>query len=321
MTHRPTVAVVGCGRIGRVHAANLQGKVRLVFASRRRESAREFVRRFGGEAVRGVEAVLARNDVTGLVLATPLANHAEQTVAALSAGKQVLVEKPLAAHPTELDAIAAALEGRPPGALMVAENYLYKPLLREARRWRAAVGPIRRVRLAKLTRQRTSDWRATYGALLEGGVHFAALLGGLVEEAPAEVEASFPGAASPERRSRVRVRYPSGASAEIRYGWDSPSLPGGVMQHSRIEGREGRLVFESNGLYSLLISRRSGRWGRFRLGPFEDLMGFRTMTRDFLRMLEDPAHRPVSDFRRARRDLELVFAAYRSAGLDASGRA
>ncbi len=316
---RPTVAVVGCGRIGRVHAANLKGRARLVFASRRARSAREFARRFGGEAAADLGAVLARDDVTGVVLATPPEDHAEQARAALAAGKRVLVEKPLVAHPAELAVIANALRGRPPGALMVAENYLYKPLLREASRWRRAIGEVRRVRLSKRTRQRTPDWRGGYGALLEGGIHFVALLGGVLDETPDRVEASFPGGASPERRSEVSVRYPSGASAEIRYGWDTPSLPGGVLQHSRIEGRDGRLVFESNGLYSLLWSRTSGRWARFRMGPLEDLMGFRAMTADFLRMLSDPDHRPHSDFARARRDLELVFTAYRSAGLDPRG--
>lgn len=316
----PTVAVIGCGRIGRVHAANLKGRARLVFASRRPRSAREFAGRFGGEAMPHLDAVLARDDVSGVVLATPLADHAAQTVAALAAGKQVLVEKPLVADPAELDQVAGALEGHPPGALMVAENYLYKPLLRRPEQWRGAIGDLRRVRLAKLTRQRAPDWRRRYGALLEGGIHFVALLGGLIEEAPDRVEARFPGAAGPERRGEVRIRYRSGATGEIRYGWDQPSLPGGILQHSRIEGRDGRLVFESNGLYSVFASRVSGRWARFRIGPFEDLMGFRAMTRDFLRMLSDPGHRPRSDFSRARRDLELVFAAYRSAGLDPRGR-
>ncbi len=310
----PTIAVVGCGGIGRVHAANLRGRARLLFASRRESSAREFAARFGGETVADLEATLAREDVAGIVLATPLDAHADQTVAALEAGKTVLVEKPLVAAAPELDRIARALEGRPPGALMVAENYLYKPLLRRLRAWTREIGPVRRIRLTKLTRQETPDWRSRHGALLEGGIHFVALLGALLDEVPESVEAVFSPGTDPERRAEVTARYPSGAVGEIRYGWDARSLPGGVLQHSRIEGERGRVVFESNGLYAALATRSRGPFVHARMGPLADLMGFRAMTGDFLRAVGDPAHRPISDFGRARRDLELVFAAYRHAG-------
>ena len=104
---------------------------------------------------------------------------------------------------------------------MVAENYLYKPSLRAVRQWLPAVGRIRRIRLSKVTSQKVSGWRARYGALLEGGIHFAALLGALIEETPAAVRASFPDTADPERRAEVEVAYPSGAHGEIRYAWNA----------------------------------------------------------------------------------------------------
>ena len=304
---KPKIAIVGCGRIARVHAANLAPRAALVFTSRRLASAREFARRFGGEAVSSLEETLDREDIAAVAICSPLEHHAAQTVAALDAGKTVLVEKPLAPSPAEVAAIGRALVGRKPGALMVAENYLYKPALRAVLRWLPAVGRIRRVRLSKVTSQKVSGWRARYGALLEGGIHFAALLGALIEETPAAVRASFPDTADPERRAEVEVAYPSGARGEIRYAWNTRSLPGGILQHSRIEGERGRIVFESNGLY---LARRAGGEFRFRFGPLSDLMGFQAMTQDFLGAVRNPEHRPRSDFERARRDLEVVFAAY-----------
>lgn len=317
-TRRPVVAILGCGRIGRHHASNLRGRARLVFASRREASARAFAVRFGGEAVRDPEAALARDDVRGVVIATPIRDHAELTIAALERDRCVLVEKPLVGAPGELEAVGRALAGRPPGTLLVAENYLYKPSLRALRTAATRIGPIRKVRLAKLTRQASPDWRRGHGALLEGGIHFVALLGALVDETPARIAARFPGSARPERRAEVTLTYPSGVVAEIRYGWDTRSFPGGIGQRSVVEGERGRIVFESNGLYALVVRRSPGRWFRFRIGPFSDLMGFDAMTRDFLRAVRDPHHRPLSDFRRARRDLEIVFEAYRSAGIEPS---
>ncbi|MGB8382414.1 MAG: Gfo/Idh/MocA family oxidoreductase [Dermatophilaceae bacterium] len=46
-----------------------------------------------------LEEVLARSDVDGVVVCTPSGMHAATAVAALEAGKHVLVEKPLPRAP------------------------------------------------------------------------------------------------------------------------------------------------------------------------------------------------------------------------------
>ena len=303
----PTIAIVGCGRIARVHAANLAPHARLLFTSRSPQSAEALAARFRGETVRSFEQALERPDVAAVAICSPLEYHASQTVAALTAGKSVLVEKPMAQSRAEVEAIGHALTGRPAGSLMVAENYLYKPSLRRLRAWLPEIGPLRRIRVSKLTRQQPADWRVQHGALLEGGVHFVALIGALVEEEPTAVRATLPDGEEPERHSFLELDYPSGVRGEIRYSWNTSSLPGGILQHSFVEGERGRIVFESNGLY---LALRAG-WGiRFRLGPFEDLMGFAAMAKDFLRSVRDPDLPPRSDFATARRDLETIFRAY-----------
>lgn len=316
MTKRPTtgaaaeapgIAIVGCGRIAGVHAGNLAPHARLRFASRSLRSAEALARRFGGEALAGFEQALERDDIAAVAICSPLEHHATQTIAALAAGKSVLVEKPMAQSRAEVEAIGRALAERPAGSLMVAENYLYKPSLNRLRAWIREIEPLRRVRVSKRTRQQPSDWRTGHGALLEGGVHFVALLGALVREEPSAVRASFPGRETPERCSSLELDYPSGVRGEIRYSWNTRSLPGGILQHSFAEGAGGRLVFESNGLY---LALRAGGEFRFRLGPLADLMGFGAMTRDFLRSVRNPDLRPRSDFETARRDLEIIFRAY-----------
>ncbi len=309
MSGRPQVAIVGAGAIGRVHARLLRDQCDLTFASRRRASAETLAARFGGSAADDLDDVLARPEIRGVVLATPAEAHAEAATRALEAGKVVLVEKPMAVAPEEVGAIGAALESRPAGSLMVAENYLYKPSLRLLLSLLPEIGPVRRVELRKLSLQRASGWRAAHGALLEGGIHFVALLGAILAERPDEVEAEFPGEDRPERHSRVELRYPSGATALVEYAWDRRSLPGGVLQHSRVVGERGSIVFESNGLYLRL---RAGRRIRFRLPGFRDFMGFEAMARDFRRLLADPLRAPRSGFERARRDLDVVFRASRT---------
>lgn len=311
---RPVVAVVGAGSIAPTHAKNLRGGARLLFAARRPESARRLAARFGGEPLEGgFEEALERPEVRGVVLATPAEQHAGQILAALAAGKSVLAEKPMTTDFAAVERIGQALAGRPPGSLMVAENYAYRPVLRLLRPALAEIGPIRTVRLRKVTNQRSPGWRERHGALLEGGIHLVAFLGALLDSPPSaeapSVRAEFPGPARPERHSITRIEYPSGVEAEVRYGWDRPSLPGGILQHSSVEGERGRVVFETNGLY-VLVRRR--RFFRLRSGPLADLLGFAAMARDFLAVLRDPSRPPKYGFPEARRDLAVVERAYSS---------
>ncbi len=303
----PTVAIVGCGAMGRVHASFLREHCRLVFVGRRRAPAEALASRFGGRVAGSFEEVLDRPEVRGVVIATPAEFHAEQAARALAAGKVTLVEKPMAVTPAEVRSLGEALASAPPGALMVAENYLYKPSVKLLRRSLPRIGPLRRVTLRKRTLQASGGWRAGHGALIEGGIHFVALLGVIVDERPESVTADFPGGEQPERACFLTASYRSGVRATIEYAWNRRSLPGGIFQHSRIEGAGGWILMESNGLY---MACRAGGWAWLRLPGFADLMGFRAMARDFRSQLADPSRKPFSDYARARRDLEIIFAAY-----------
>jgi predicted dehydrogenase len=77
---------------------------------------------------------------------------------------------------------------------------------------------------------------------------------------------------------------------------------------SRIHGTEGSITFESNGLFALALGRRM----QLRLPGIRDLTGSRAMFRDFLGALRENRP-PEFTLALARRDLELVEAAYRTA--------
>lgn len=309
MTGRPNICLIGCGGIGAMHAKQLRNRAVLSFCSRSRGSAEAFRTRFGG--VRALDSVAAalESDADAVVIASPPAVHAEQVVGALRAGKAVLVEKPLCVSPQELAAIGKVLSEVENPLLMVAENYYYKPSLARIRQTLGFIGPVRSVQVKKLTTQRAEGWKRDYGALLEGGVHFVALISDLFDAPPVQVEAVFPGRAGdgPERESIVRLTYADGAVAQLHYSWQTRSLTKSVFQHSQIEGERGRIVFESNGLYVCLPG---ARWPVF--PGLRDMMGYGAMMRNFLACLADRARQPHSNFERAKRDLQIVFEAYRS---------
>ncbi|MFN7109082.1 MAG: oxidoreductase [Brevundimonas sp.] len=81
-----------------------------------------------------LDAALARDDIGLIVVATPDALHAEQSIAALKAGKSVVVDKPFAATLADAQAVAAVAADAP-GVFSVFQN----------RRWDADFLTLRRL--------------------------------------------------------------------------------------------------------------------------------------------------------------------------------
>jgi len=102
MTHdKVRIAVVGAaGAFGMKHLdglANIEDAVVTVVSGTRPEPTQEVARQYGvPTALTSYEEVLERDDVDAVILATPTHLHAEQTQAAIRAGKRVQVEIPLA---------------------------------------------------------------------------------------------------------------------------------------------------------------------------------------------------------------------------------
>lgn len=85
-----------------------RSQLRMVF---RRDSsaALSFVERHGhGQVTASYERMLEDSEIDAVYVATPHHLHAEHTIAALEAGKHVLVEKPMALSTTECDAMVSA---------------------------------------------------------------------------------------------------------------------------------------------------------------------------------------------------------------------
>ena len=91
-------AVLGCGRIGRMHARNLarHPSVELVSVFDVLAGvAQEVAGALGVKAAASVEDVLADKSVEAVLIATPTDTHVPLLIAAAKAGKAVLCEKPI----------------------------------------------------------------------------------------------------------------------------------------------------------------------------------------------------------------------------------
>jgi predicted dehydrogenase len=114
MARRPIhgLAVIGCGNMGRSHAAGAveSGRARLLATvDRRPEAARVLAERYGA-ALHSDDprAILGRDDIDVVVIATNPSSHRDLAMACMEAGKHVLLEKPLAPTMAQAEAIVRA---------------------------------------------------------------------------------------------------------------------------------------------------------------------------------------------------------------------
>jgi UDP-N-acetylglucosamine 3-dehydrogenase len=313
------VAFLGCGFATRLHSRTLKrvaGSPHRFYASRERRRAEQFDSRFEGAGAFGsYEEALADPRVQVAVVATPPDSHLELTLAALAAGKHVILEKPPLLRSRDFARVreaSAAADRR----VMVAENYYYKPMAVALRRLLASgdIGDPRILHVSALKEQRTEGgWRdrpevAGGGALFEGGIHWVSFMAGLGLEVR-RVHGFRPGAgAGPERTMVAIFEYSGGAIGTLYHSWEIGSPLKG-LRLSAIYGTEGTATFESNGLALAVRGRRR----RLRLPDPRDLLGYRGMFEDFLEALRG-GREPRFTLDMAQRDLELVEAIYASAG-------
>lgn len=127
------VAIVGCGLIGQKRAKALAG-CRLVACADVVEEHAEALARImpGAQPMTDWRALVERQDVDIVIVSTTHNVLADIALAAVLAGKHVLVEKPAACHAAELDPVIHAAE-RARVLVRVGFNHRYHPALRRAK--------------------------------------------------------------------------------------------------------------------------------------------------------------------------------------------
>ena len=207
-------------------------------------------------------------------ICTPNALHAPLAVAAASAGKHVLVEKPIACRLAEADEMLAA--ARAAGVLlMTAHNVRFALPFVAAREAVAAgaIGTVTAVRAAfghagPRSWSPSSDWffdpaQAGGGALLDLGIHIADLVRVVVGDEVAEVGAMLTGRPGRcEDAAVVLLRFGRGATGTMQASW--MARPGPDHQLT-VVGTGGTLHVDSRTPLTLQPAK-----GEARLVPLPD---------------------------------------------------
>lgn len=185
------VGLVGCGLIGGKRAAVLReprfDSQLVAVCDNDRARAERLAATHGCAVEADAETLLARPDVDLVIVATTHDALAELTRRAIARGKHVLVEKPAARAPGELDGLAEA--ARAAGVVVkVGFNHRFHPGLSRARQLfdEGALGPLMYVRARYGHGGRVGyerEWRARPelsggGELVDQGVHLIDLARG-----------------------------------------------------------------------------------------------------------------------------------------------
>ncbi len=123
-------ALVGCGKVGHLHAAALKSLPESEFVAvcaRTPEKADAFAEKYGVAAFTDIAEMIAKAKVEAICLCTPHPQHAAPAIAAARLGVHVLVEKPLASSLADCDAMLAAARENKTMISTVCQRRFYPP--------------------------------------------------------------------------------------------------------------------------------------------------------------------------------------------------
>jgi predicted dehydrogenase len=185
-------------------------------------------------------SVLRNDEVDGVIIATPPSTHFELARVALTAGKHVLVEKPLAttyAQCQELNAIAQDRKR----VLMVGHTFEYHPAVNFMRQI-IRQGALGKVYYIDSRRLNLGLFQPDVNVLWDLAPHDLSIIFFLLEEKPSSIDAwgcahVLPGV---EDVVYTKMEFNSGATAHLHVSWLDPVK----VRQVTVVGSEGMLVFD-----------------------------------------------------------------------------
>jgi predicted dehydrogenase len=256
-------AIIGStGVIGKVHlhALSQLDTCRLVGVyARTQESLRQQATELGAKPYTALDDVLADPEVDAVIIATPHPSHLEIALQAASAGKHILVEKPMAVTPSEADAMIAAAK-RAKVKLGVLFNQRFKPDVHKMRELldQGAIGKLYRTSLVHAT-MRTQDyydrlaWRGTWrdeggGVLLNQSIHSIDLfqwLSGMPQSLYGRMRA-YKHQIEVEDYASALLEYPGGSHGMLHCN----TIQAPTQVRIELWGEQGAVIYE-NGTVTL----------------------------------------------------------------------
>ena len=228
-------ALIGCGKVGHIHAAALKALPEADFVAvcdTSADRAAAFGAKYGTRPFSDVAAMLREAKPEAVLIATPHPLHAAPALLAAKAGAHVLVEKPMAATLADCDAMLTATRQAGVRLGVISQRRLLEPV----RRMKAAIdaGKIGRPALGVFTMYSWRDpsyyasdpWRGKWDT--EGG-------GVLVNQSPHQLDL---------------LQWFMGPITEICGAWSNVNHPSVEVDDTAV----ALLRFQNGGLGSIVTS-------------------------------------------------------------------
>ena len=317
------VAVVGAGYWGKNLVRNFAQLRALAMICDANETALQAQAALypGVQTTTRLEDALADEGIQAVVLATPAALHYEQVKQALSAGKHVFVEKPLALHYTEgLELVELAeSQGR---VLMVGHILEYHPAVAVLRDL-IQLGELGELRYLYSNRLNLGKVRTEENILWSFAPHDIAVITRLVGAEPTVVSASGQSYLQPDivDVTVTNLAFPNDVRAHIFVSWLHPSKEQKLvvvgdrkMAVFDDTAREGKLKLYDKGIEwrsGLPVPRQTAETTLF----FEETEPLRLECEHFLACIRE-GKQPLTDGASALRVLKVLEACQASLGRD-----
>ncbi len=271
--------------------------------------------------------LVADPKVDAVMVATPVHAHYDIALAALRAGKHVLVEKPM----TDQVATSARLieeAARRKLVLMVDHTFVYTGAVRTIANL-VESGEIGNIYYYDSTRVNLGLFQRDVSVIWDLAVHDFSIMDHLLPARPVAISASGAGfvPGSPENMAHLSVFYEDGAMAHLNVNWLAPvkirqTLIGGsrrmviyddmeTSEKVRVYDRGVSLTSVQKASHEQLISYRIGDMFAPAISAKEALL---TEVEEFARCVETAA-RPLTDGESGLRVVEMLTSATRSMAL------
>ncbi len=340
----PGIGIVGLGAVSDIHAAAIRaiGEKRLVACcSRDAAKAAAFAAKYGCVAYSSLEEFLSHRGLDIVAITTASGFHLEPGLAAIAAGKHLVIEKPLEISLARCDQLIEAAERRRViiGGIFQSRYHPVSQAIKDAldlgRFGRLVLGDAYVKWFRNQAYYDRTAHRGTWaydggGALMNQGIHAVDLLQwymGPVKSVQAYAATVGHERVEVEDNAVVAVRFENGAFGVIE---GSTSIYPGYPKRIEISGTLGTAILEENTLRAWEFAKKDPQDSAMlkKYGSNEAPSGgaadpmaisFSGHQRQYEEMIRCIEHggAPLVDAREARKSVAIILAAYHSARVHA----
>ncbi len=352
MAERIRFGILGCGVIGPHHAQAIAGlpddAVLVAVADRELDRAEKLAQQYGATAYDALNELLRHSELDAVCICTPSGEHAACAVAALDAGKHVVIEKPVDVTLTAIDRLRAARRSQAQKVAVISQHRfdtatrIVRDAVEQGRFGRLTVGTAQVRWWRSQSYYDSGAWRGTWeydggGALMNQSIHTIDLLQWIM--GPVAEVSAYTGLLAHERievedTAVAVLRFANGALGVIE--GTTAAYPG-LTARLEVHGSQGSAIIDNDELlyfHSASVPEEGSAYGVSGGGnqvadvlsqyatapagpaagadPASLSMAHRDQFRDFVEAIREDRE-PLVNIEEGRKPVAIILAIYESA--------